>query len=54
MAQGLYSNTNHKICYSAVSSGGIVLTLPGFAVSELYHIPESDTFVDLIFHVEIY
>ena len=34
IARGLYSHTNHKICYSAVSSGGIVLTLPGFAVSE--------------------
>lgn len=34
VARGLYSHTNHKICYSAVSSGGIVLTLPGFAVSE--------------------
>lgn len=34
VGQALYSNTDHKICYSAVSSGGIVLTLPGFAVSE--------------------
>jgi uncharacterized membrane protein YjjP (DUF1212 family) len=34
IARGLYSHTSHKICYSAVSSGGIVLTLPGFAVSE--------------------
>lgn len=33
-ARGLYSHTSHKICYSAVSSGGIVLILPGFAVSE--------------------
>ena len=36
IARGLYSHTNHKVCYSAVSSGGIVLILPGFAVSE-YH-----------------
>lgn len=34
LARGMYSHTNHKICYSAVSSGGIVLILPGFAVSE--------------------
>lgn len=34
LARAMYSHTNHKICYSAVSSGGIVLILPGFAVSE--------------------
>ena len=38
LARGMYSHTNHKICYSAVSSGGIVLILPGFAVSE-YSVP---------------
>lgn len=34
LSRALYSHANHKICYSAVSSGGIVLILPGFAVSE--------------------
>ena len=39
-ARGLYSHTNHKLCYSAISSGGIVLTLPGFSVSECcFHLP---------------
>jgi uncharacterized membrane protein YjjP (DUF1212 family) len=34
VARGLYSHTNHRLCYSAISSGGIVLILPGFSVSE--------------------
>ena len=34
VSRGLYSHTNHRLCYSAISSGGIVLILPGFAVSE--------------------
>lgn len=34
VSRGLYSHTHHKLCYSAISSGGIVLILPGFAVSE--------------------
>lgn len=33
-SRGLYSHTKHKLCYSAISSGGIVLILPGFSVSE--------------------
>lgn len=33
-SRGLYSHTNHRLCYSAISSGGIVLILPGFSVSE--------------------
>lgn len=32
VARGIYSHTNHRLCYSAISSGGIVLILPGFAV----------------------
>ena len=32
IARGIYSHTNHRLCYSAISSGGIVLILPGFAV----------------------
>lgn len=35
LARGAYSHTRHQICYSAVSSGGIVLMLPGYAASEL-------------------
>lgn len=34
VSRGLYSHTNHRLCYSAISSGAIVLILPGFAVSE--------------------
>jgi uncharacterized membrane protein YjjP (DUF1212 family) len=34
VARGLYSHTSHQLCYSAISSGGIVLILPGFAVSK--------------------
>jgi uncharacterized membrane protein YjjP (DUF1212 family) len=37
VARGLYSHTSHRLCYSAISSGGIVLILPGFAVSEWSH-----------------
>ena len=38
ISRGLYSHTNQKVCYSAVSSGGIVLILPGFAVSEYHYL----------------
>ena len=34
IARALYSNTEHKFCYSAIASGGIVLILPGFTVSK--------------------
>ncbi|KAF9511816.1 hypothetical protein BS47DRAFT_1363573 [Hydnum rufescens UP504] len=32
IARALYSNSEHKFCYSAIASGGIVLILPGFTV----------------------
>lgn len=45
IARGLYSHTNHRLCYSAISSGGIVLILPGFAVSTSWelHLPTTTT-----------
>lgn len=33
-SRGIYSHSNHRLCYSAISSGGIVLALPAFSVSE--------------------
>jgi uncharacterized membrane protein YjjP (DUF1212 family) len=42
VSRGLYSHTHHKLCYSAISSGGIVLILPGFAVSEYILSPSAN------------
>ncbi len=33
-ARAIYSYFDHRFCYSAIASSGIVLILPGFPVSE--------------------